>query len=180
MNCLHASPGCLKIYTLNRKSLAPKALLSKFLMHRSLPSSSIRSLLGVFGLIAFALSFFWTSAHAVVVVPVTGASATQSAKRPVDPASSGHPYAVTPEVEVQYVPASRVWYDVNGSLLVCPAQHEAGTSNTKRCQMKGHDNKNAGWTLLAQLRKPGFELRGVQLNETRNGLTLVLYWHRAP
>lgn len=115
-------------------------------------------------------------AAGVPVVVHTGSTAKVAAEEDDAAASSGRAVAVTSTTRIEYVPAIRVWYDTAGGLLVCRAPGETYTHSSKRCELAGSKDVQAGWVALSNLQTPGHVLSAVQVNETKNGPSLVLYW----
>lgn len=121
-------------------------------------------------------------AHAgsVPVIVHTGSAAHTSSEEDDAVASSGRPISITATTRIEYVPALRVWYDTTGTLLVCRAPGETYTHSSKRCELANNKNVQAGWAPLPSLQLPGHVLGAVQVNETKNGPSLVLYWRAVP
>lgn len=112
-------------------------------------------------------------AHAVVVVPVSGGSKAPAKEEPV--VSTGAAFPVRQGFAPQYVPASRTWYDTHGQVLVCPSMYVAGEPSDKFC-IGADGKKQSGWTPVQLLKRPGYRLQAMQLNESRQGPSLVLFW----
>lgn len=81
---------------------------------------------------------------------------------------------------IEYVPAIRVWYDQAGTFMVCRHPGETYTFSSRRCELAGNKDIQAGWVGLPSLKLTGYALSAVQVNETRNGPSLVLYWQVVP
>lgn len=122
--------------------------------------------------LTFALALFAASMQ-------VGAVPSQSSESD-DSASSGRAVSVMATTRIEYVSALRVWYDAAGTLLVCRAPGEPYTHSSKRCEIAQSKNVQAGWTALPNLQLTGYTLNAVQVNETKNGPSLVLYWRATP
>lgn len=115
-------------------------------------------------------AFFFATALAVAALSNTVLAGTT----PPPVTSSGPIQPMTPDTRVSYYPASRVWYNSNGDILVCPAP--AIARYDRECRLDGDKDEKARWVGLETLKRPGYMLSATQVNESRYGLTLVLYW----
>lgn len=121
-----------------------------------------------------------TSALSVAVLTLAlqlPAVAKPPSSPPVDETtSSGTPQGMTPTTRIQYFSPTRTWYSEAGDLMVCPAPAETYLNASKRCHVQGTADVRGGWVFLQDYGRPGYALNAVQVNETKNGPSLVLYW----
>lgn len=97
-----------------------------------------------------------------------------------DMPSSGRAVSVTNATVIEYLPSIRVWNTQDGQFLVCRHPGETYTHASMRCEIAGGKDVQAGWEPLSRLTRAGYVLRSLQVNETRYGPSLVLFWELQP
>lgn len=90
--------------------------------------------------------------------------------------ASGGPISVVTGTRIEYYSARQVMIMPDGTFAVCQRPHHPQPYTIATCRTPGGNDKSEKWVPLGKLMLNGFKLRSVQVNETREGPSLIVVW----